>query len=147
MSIEQASVMIGKFFPEIKDKLLNTIQLSDLLDKSSESDLLVATIEQRSAQLSPIHFSDAVNLRGNLKWLGLFFGTLLLLVLLMVFLPSFAVQPTQRIVNYEQVFEKPLHIHWGYCVASSMNRGTFPLGHTVPSSPTRNRPWRGRSSI
>jgi hypothetical protein len=108
MSIEQASVMIGKFFPEIKDKLLNTIQLSDLLDKSSESDLLVATIEQRSAQLSPIHFSDAVNLRGNLKWLGLFFGTLLLLVLLMVFLPSFAVQPTQRIVNYEQVFEKPL---------------------------------------
>lgn len=108
MSIEQASVMIGKFFPEIKDKLLNTIQLSDLLDKSSESDLLVATIEQRSAQLSPIHFSDAVNLRGNLKWLGLFFGTLLLLVLLMVFLPSFAVQPTQRIVNYEQEFEKPL---------------------------------------
>ena len=25
MSVEQASVMIGKFFPEIKDKLLNTI--------------------------------------------------------------------------------------------------------------------------
>ena len=108
MSIEQASVMIGKFFPEIKDKLLNTIQLSDLLDKSSESDLLVATIEQRSAQLSPIHFSDAVDLRGNLKYLGIFFGLLLLLILLMVFLPSFAVQPTQRIVNYEQEFEKPL---------------------------------------
>ena len=129
MSVEQASVMIGKFFPEIKDKLLNTIQLSNQMEalnstsavgpstgsgtsvssgSGTENDLLAATIEQRSARLSPIRFSDAVDLRGNLKWLGVFFGLLLLLILLMVFLPSFAVQPTQRIVNYEQSFEKPL---------------------------------------
>ena len=153
MSVEQASVMIGKFFPEIKDKLLNTIQLSQQMEAytsmvgpstgsgtsvntgsgtsvntgsgtsvntgsgtsvnsgsgtADDNALLVATIEQRSARLSPIRFSDAVDLRGNLKYLGIFFGLLLLLILLMVFLPSFAVQPTQRIVNYEQYFEKPL---------------------------------------
>lgn len=119
MSVEQASVMIGKFFPEIKDKLLNTIQLSNQMETSkvgpstgsgAEKDnaLLAATIEQRSARLSPIRFSDAVDLRGNLKYLGIFFGSFLILIALMVFLPSFAVQPTQRIVNYEQNFEKPL---------------------------------------
>ena len=108
MSVEQASVMIGKFFPEIKDKLLNTIQLSNRAANDADNALLAATIEQRSARLSPIRFSDAVDLRGNLKYLGIFFGLLLLLILLMVFLPSFAVQPTQRIVNYEQHFEKPL---------------------------------------
>ena len=118
MSVEQASVLIGKFFPEIKDKLLNTIQLSNQLESlntvgpstssGTENDLLSATIEQRTSRLSPIHFSDAVDLRGNLKYLGIFFGLLLLLILLMVFLPSFAVEPTQRIVNYEQNFEKPL---------------------------------------
>ena len=108
MSVEQASVMIGKFFPEIKDKLLNTIQLSNQMACDGDNALLAATIEQRSARLSPIRFSDAVDLRGNLKYLGIFFGLLLLLILLMVFLPSFAVQPTQRIVNYEQHFEKPL---------------------------------------
>ena len=108
MSVEQASVMIGKFFPEIKDKLLNTIQLSNQMAAEGDSALLAATIEQRSARLSPIRFSDAVDLRGNLKYLGIFFGSLLLLIALMVFLPSFAVQPTQRIVNYEQHFEKPL---------------------------------------
>ena len=129
MSVEQASVLIGKFFPEIKDKLLNTIQLSNQLEalnyssavgpstgsgtldstgSGTENDLLAATIEQRSARLSPIRFSDAVDLRGNLKYLGIFFGSLLVLIALMVFLPSFAVQPTQRIVNYEQHFEKPL---------------------------------------
>ena len=108
MSVEQASVMIGKFFPEIKDKLLNTIQLSHQMEENADNALLAATIEQRSARLSPIRFSDAVDLRGNLKYLGIFFGLLLLLIALMVFLPSFAVQPTQRIVNYEQHFEKPL---------------------------------------
>ena len=125
MSVEQASVLIGRFFPEIKDKLLNTIQLSNQMEASkvgpstgsgtsdstglgTDNALLAATIEQRSARLSPIHFSDAVDLRGNLKYLGIFFGLLLLLIALMVFLPSFAVQPTQRIVNYEQHFEKPL---------------------------------------
>ena len=108
MSVEQASVLIGRFFPEIKDKLLNTIQLSNQMEAEADNALLAATIEQRSARLSPIRFSDAVNLRGNLKWLGVFFGSLLLLVLLMVFLPSFAVQPTQRIVNYGQEYEKPL---------------------------------------
>ena len=108
MSVEQASVLIGKFFPEIKDKLLNTIQLSNQSETGTNNSLLVATIEQRTARLSPIHFSDAVDLRGNLKYLGIFFGLLLLLILLMVFLPSFAVEPTQRIVNYEQNFEKPL---------------------------------------
>ena len=108
MSVEQASVMIGKFFPEIKDKLLNTIQLSNQATTDADNALLAATIEQRSARLSPIRFSDAVDLRGNLKYLGIFFGSLLILIVLMVFLPSFAVQPTQRIVNYEQHFEKPL---------------------------------------
>lgn len=108
MSVEQASVLIGRFFPEIKDKLLNTIQLSSQMDNGADNALLVATIAQRSARLSPIRFSDAVDLRSNLKYFGVFFGTLLLLIALMVFLPSFAVQPTQRIVNYEQQFEKPL---------------------------------------
>ena len=119
MSVEQASVLIGKFFPEIKDKLLNTIQLSHQMEASKvgpstgsgtseDNALLAATIEQRSARLSPIRFSDAVDLRGNLKYLGIFFGSLLILIALMMFLPSFAVQPTQRIVNYEQHFEKPL---------------------------------------
>lgn len=108
MSVKQASVLIGKFFPEIKDKLLNTIQLSNQMEADADNALLAATIEQRTAHLSPIRFSDAVDLRGNIKYLGVFFGLLLLLILLMVFLPSFAVQPTQRIVNYEQYYEKPL---------------------------------------
>lgn len=108
MSIEQASLLIGKFFPDIQDKLLNTVQLSQAYTGDTSNELLLATIEQRTQQLSPIRFSDAVDLRSNRKYLWIFLALLLLLLALVFFLPRFAVQPTQRILNYEQHFDKPL---------------------------------------
>jgi len=108
MSLEQASLLIGRFFPDIQDKLLNTIQLSNDFENDQSNELLLATIEQRTAQLSPIRFSDAVDLKANLKYLWIFLGLLLVLLALVIFLPRFAVQPTQRIINYEEHFDKPL---------------------------------------
>ena len=108
MSIEQASLLIGRFFPDIQDKLLNTIQLSNDLEQDANNELLLATIDQRTKQLSPVRFSDAVDFRGLLKYFWVFLGLLLLLLALVIFIPRFAVQPTQRILNYDQHFEKPL---------------------------------------
>lgn len=108
MSLEQAALLIGKFFPDIRDKLLNTLQLSDDLTSDASNELLVATIEQRTAQLTPVRFTDAVDLKGNLRYLYVFLALLILLLALVLFLPKFAVQPTQRIINYGQQFEKPL---------------------------------------
>lgn len=108
MSLEQASLLIGRFFPEVQDKLLNTLQLSEANEPNASDELLVATIEQRTQQLAPLRFSDAVDLKGNLRYLYLFLVLLALLVALVVFLPRFAVQPTQRILSYNQEFEKPL---------------------------------------
>lgn len=108
MSHEQAALLIGKFFPDVRDKLLNTLQLSDNLSEDASNELLLATIEQRTAQLTPVRFTDAVDLKGNLRYLYLFLALLCVLLALMLFLPRFAVQPAQRIINFEQEFEKPL---------------------------------------
>lgn len=108
MSHEDAALLIGRFFPEVQDKLLNTLQLSDTAETEASNELLVATIEQRTRQLAPLRFSDAVDLKGNLRYLYVFLALLALLVLLMLFLPRFAVQPAQRILNYERDYEKPL---------------------------------------
>ena len=108
MSLEQASLLIGRFFPEVQDKLLNTLQLSETAETQASDELLAATIEQRTQQLAPLRFSDAVDLKGNLRYLYLFLALLAVLVALVVFLPRFAVQPTQRIFSYDQEFEKPL---------------------------------------
>ena len=67
MSDEKAAVIIGKFFPEISDKLLNTLQLSNELSQNRDNQLLIATIEQRTEHLKPINFSDAVDLKDNYK--------------------------------------------------------------------------------
>ena len=107
MSLEQAALLIGRFFPEVDDKLLNTLQLSATEDVGSQQ-LLEATIEQRTEELAPLRFTDAVDLKGNLRYVYVFVILLLILVLLSVFLPKFAVQPAQRIIHYQQDYERPL---------------------------------------
>ncbi len=108
MSDEQAAVIIGKFFPEISDKLLNTIQLSNEYSQNADNELLAATIEQRTENLKPINFSDAVNLKENYKYLKIFGLAFVVLSVALIFLPDFSKKPAQRIFNYSKEFEKPL---------------------------------------
>lgn len=108
MSDEKAAVIIGKFFPEINDKLLNTLQLSNDLSQDSDNQLLIATIEQRTEHLKPVNFSDAVNLKENYKYLKYFGIAFVILSLALIFLPDFSKKPVERIINYSQEYTKPL---------------------------------------
>lgn len=108
MSEQQAAEIIGKFFPEIKDKLLNTLQLSEKIVNHIDNKLLIATIEQRTINLKPINFNDAVNLKDNLKYLNIFIPSFIILLTLIIFVPSFSRQPVNRIINYDTHFERPL---------------------------------------
>ena len=47
---KKASQIIGRHFPEVNDKLLNVLQLKE---DSKESELLLASIEQKSEELPP----------------------------------------------------------------------------------------------
>ena len=108
MSDKEAAVIIGKFFPEIKDKLLNTLQLTDEISNNSDNELLLATIEQRTKNLQTFKFSDAVNLKENYKYLKIFGISFTLLIALIIFFPDFSQKPTERIINYDKFYEKPL---------------------------------------
>ena len=108
MSDKEAAVLIGKFFPEIKDKLLNTLQLTDEIKDNSNNELLLATIEQRTKNLHPIDFSEAVNLKENHKYLKIFGIAFVTLAALIIFFPNFSQKPVERIINYDKFYEKPL---------------------------------------
>ena len=108
MSDKEAAVLIGKFFPEIKDKLLNTLQLTDNIDNNSDNELLIATIEQRTENLKTFNFSEAVNLKENYKYLKIFGVSLATLIALIIFFPDFSQKPVERIINYDKFYEKPL---------------------------------------
>ena len=66
ISQENASRIIGKHFKEIDDKLLNLLQLNE---SKTQSDLLLASIEQKSFELDPIPFKKAIDFRVNVNYL------------------------------------------------------------------------------
>lgn len=105
ISREQASNIIGSHFSDVSDKLSNVLQLQSLADEKS-SDLLVAGINQKIAQLKPIPFSAAVNFKENKKYLKFLIVPLLLIVGLAAFEPKVIKDSTQRIVSYNQEFIK-----------------------------------------
>ena len=102
---KQASLLIGKHFPEVDDKLYN---LLDLVEDKEQSELLLASIEQRAEKMKPIPFVKAVDFKENLKFAKYFMIPLLLFGLVWIggdmkeFFGS-----TTRIVNYNLAYEKP----------------------------------------
>ena len=66
ISQEEASELIGSHFPEVNDKLTNLLQLQK---DSEQSELLLASINQKAADLSPIPFKIAINFKKNSKYL------------------------------------------------------------------------------
>ncbi len=102
---KQASKIIGNHFPQVNDKLLNVLQLNQ---NTGQSELLLASIEQKSAELTPVPFKLAVDFKRNLKYLKY-----AAIPLLIVFLVSFSgnfnwfSDGYERVVNYQTAYEPP----------------------------------------
>jgi hypothetical protein len=101
----QASEIIGSFFPEISDRLKNTLQLQDALDQNEGNiELLRASVMQKSEQLNVIPFSSAIHFSDNKKYLRYFLPIFTVFVLLAIFIPSIITQGTERVVNYNEEY-------------------------------------------
>ncbi len=102
---KEASRLIGKHFPNVADKLLN---LLDLADDENQSELLLASIEQRSRVLKPIPFTQAIDYRENFKYLKYFIIPLILfgIIYLSGNWGSFFDTYT-RVVNYDLAYTPP----------------------------------------
>lgn len=106
ISYSQASELVGQHFPEIKDKLLNTLQLQDQASHT-DNELLLASINQRIQKLSPFRFSSAIDLSVSAKQYGKY--TLLpltVLVAILIFQSSMITKPAERIIGYDKQFAR-----------------------------------------
>lgn len=63
-----ASKIIGNHFSEVDDKLTNFLQLSN---DANQSELLLASVDQKANALQPIPFSNAINFNKNKRFLPL----------------------------------------------------------------------------
>ena len=105
ISLEEASRLIGKHFSEVDDKLLNVLQLNR---NSDSSELLLASIEQKSKTLEPIPFKNAIQFNSNLKYIK--YALLPILVWFVVFVTGnkeLFSSSYDRVVHHRTVYIPP----------------------------------------
>ena len=108
LTYEQASALVGDHFPEISDRLLNTLQLQQqlqgLASVNSDVSLLQASIEERTEALQPFSFQHAVHLRDSLPYVWYVLPPILVIATILSFRPEMVQEPAQRILAHRQDF-------------------------------------------
>ena len=106
ISHEQAAEIIGNHFDDVKDKLLNILQLKKHADLQVSKDLVLASIDQKSEEIKVVPFKKAIDLNNNRKHLRYSLPPLLILLVLLLAAPSVITNSTHRLVHNNQEFEK-----------------------------------------
>ena len=105
ISLEQSSKIIGNHFPEVQDKLLNILQLKET---SNQSDLLLASINQKAKEIQPIQFAKAVNFKKNIPYLKyLLIPALIWIISLVSGANNDLSNSFSRVVNYQAEYIPP----------------------------------------
>jgi hypothetical protein len=100
LSNEAAALQIGQYFPEIGDKLLNTLQLQSL--SGQQTDLIEASIRQKSNQLLIVRFSDAIRFQENKQYVKYAVYPLAAIAVILLFNPTFFTSSSDRIIHFQK---------------------------------------------
>ena len=105
ISHDEAAAIVGQHFGEVKDKLLNTLQLREQANSNFVNrELIEASIAQRSRELSPVPFTAAIDLSKNRKYLRYALPPLAVLLVLLFAAPSLITDPAARIIKHGSEF-------------------------------------------
>lgn len=101
---EQAAQILGTHFPEVQDKLLNVLQLKQQANNTISQSLIEASIEQKTRELSPIPFLQAVNLGNNKKYLPYVLPPLFICCIIYWTAPDIFTESTTRLLSPSKQF-------------------------------------------
>ncbi|WP_319500284.1 DUF4175 family protein [uncultured Draconibacterium sp.] len=107
IDLKSSTQLIQKHFGEIKDKLLNIIELSDLHENKYSNDLLIASIDQKIDELKVFNFNEAIEYK-NIKVISIYLIISCLIASgILLSNKSIFTESTNRLVHYNQEFVKP----------------------------------------
>lgn len=106
ISHKQAAEIIGGHFGDVKDKLLNILQLKELSKNVADASLIEASVNQKTEAIRLVPFSSAIDLKKNRKYLRYALPPFLILAAIMLAAPSLIKESTNRIINNNLDFEK-----------------------------------------
>jgi len=103
ISLDEASVIIGKHFTDINDKLLNTLQLHQLAQNQiAHQQLILASIDQKILDLKPVPFYTAVRISDNRKYLKYLFIPLVIILGIAALSPAILRDGTNNFLKYDE---------------------------------------------
>ena len=106
ISHEQAATIIGKHFRDVKDKLLNILQLKQQSQNAYNKELIEASIHQKTEAIKLVPFSNAINLNENKKYLKYALPPLFILLFLLIAAPNVLKESSTRLLNPNKTFAK-----------------------------------------
>lgn len=103
LSHKEAAIIIGKHFPDVSDKLLNTLQLKEMADNPGlDNSLMSAAIDQRISEMKPVPFAAAVDFSENKKYIKYIIPPAAVILVLLFAAPSILTEPTDRLVRHKE---------------------------------------------
>ncbi len=112
-SIKRYARRIGSSYPEIKDNLLNAIQLYDYTNRNDHAkhpvdifsnDLASETINQFNERTKSIDFKNVISFKKNNSLIVFFVSAIIIFTTLMFAFPNTFLAAANRIVNYNFTF-------------------------------------------
>lgn len=109
ISKEKIAQLIGEHFPEISDKLLNVIQLEQMLEAGDfkSLDILSAAIEVKIEKIKPFPFIKAIPFKKSTKFLKWAALPVLLFVVIFSVKSEIFTDSATRIIHHQQFYERP----------------------------------------
>ncbi len=101
LSEEQSAKVIGNSLPNVKDGLLNLIQLGT---SGNSSALTYASIDQRSKEFEPVAFDSFINLNENKKYIKYLLVPVIIIVSILIINESIITQSADRIVHFSRQY-------------------------------------------
>ncbi|RXR20972.1 hypothetical protein EQG63_03270 [Flavobacterium amnicola] len=100
-----ASKIIGNHFSTVNDKLVNFLQL---VNDKNQSELLLASIDQKANSLQPIPFANAIDFNQNKKYIPIAILPILIVLFFMLSgQEKYITESMHRVVNYKEQFLPP----------------------------------------
>ena len=101
------STLLSKTYPEIKDRLINIIELENENSSNYSDQLKKASIDQKIDELKVFQFSDAIRFKQLKVIVGVFLAVFIFLSVAFIGLPDVFSESSVRLVQFQQKFIKP----------------------------------------
>lgn len=101
LSEEETARLIGRSIPDVKDRLVNLIQLTTLSDRSA---LGYASVQQKSREFEPMEFSTVIDLTRNTRYLRYLFLPVILFAVIFFINSSILTSSTDRLVHFNREY-------------------------------------------